>query len=193
MRKRRKLYFISVFFIVFLILHIFCNVKIDNVFVSKSKCPSCYGNDLCNDLQEAEVFKNWNILSVLNTKNVYLGKFKDKKCVMKKLAHNNELDNFDSLLCSSYKLSGKCDVSDVMKKMVIEENGSITNILTKYSKLFSNTGVLQCNDKNLIKYLFRKYSTNYNNTNNNFLENVAHFMTLLAVNPEPIFSVVSLI
>ena len=79
------------------------------------KCPACYGEHLCPDfLKKDIVLTDWTqykILSrVANAKNVFRGVWGDekKKVVLKKLAHDHELDELDEKLCSEENSVAQC-------------------------------------------------------------------------------------
>ena len=65
------------------------------------KCPACFGEDLCPEFFHGTIqlkdFALWQ--SLFNEKNIYFGQYKGKDVVLKKLAHDKELLNFDTKIC----------------------------------------------------------------------------------------------
>lgn len=59
-------------------------------------CPFCYGENLCDDIQENKITLKYQTFTdffynVFSVKNVYFGQYGTKQVVLKKLAHNDEL------------------------------------------------------------------------------------------------------
>ena len=193
-----------IFFIIAIILY-YQNaiIRVNENFFLDSKCPACYGRNLCekflykktsNDVvtqqEELKIFSRWNILNVLNVKNVFYGKFANNIYVLKKLAHNSELAQFDNNVCLLVKnisMRLSCEPSMALTTLILQKNKTIERIVQDYNILFEKSHVVQCKDFQLINYLWKRFQAFYNHKNS--LEN---FITLLAINPEPLFLIVSI-
>lgn len=105
----------------FLMLSVFVyrHLKINLVdLCDLSKCPYCYGTDLCVYFKNGDVTLVTDsldslIFNYVNTKNVYLAKFHNKSVIIKKLAHDKEISEFDDLLCTERGLGSDCSVSEI--------------------------------------------------------------------------------
>ncbi|XP_075985644.1 divergent protein kinase domain 2A-like [Anticarsia gemmatalis] len=75
-----------------------------------NRCPACYGISICPELYSSQIILDWQTLpSMFNAKNIFSGVTKsDRRVVLKKLAHNWELNEFDSKLCKEFNLKRNC-------------------------------------------------------------------------------------
>ena len=71
--------------------------------VDLQKCPACFGEKLCPEfLKGSIVLTNWTryrLTKLFNVKNVYYGQYFGRPVVLKKLAHDDELEVFDREVC----------------------------------------------------------------------------------------------
>lgn len=83
-----------------------------------SKCPFCYGTDLCESFETNEIILRYDsivdfIYNLLNVKNVYKAKYNNVSVILKKLAHDSELAELDRVICASNEGKESCEVSKI--------------------------------------------------------------------------------
>jgi len=66
-----------------------------------SKCPGCYGQNLCPQILKGSIsLTNWSLSKYLfNAKNTFFAQYNGKRVILKKLAHDHELVEFDQQMC----------------------------------------------------------------------------------------------
>jgi hypothetical protein len=177
------LYIISIAIALFLKLE---EIEIsDDSFNQESKCPLCYGKSLCKKLKkfkpfqlESKTFADDTYLfnKFVNIKNVYFAKYNFvQKVVIKKLAHNEELKQFD-------EFERKCSKADSLN--------CISKILrSKYKfvtpKTFNNHNIEfgSCFSDRLIDWMYKTYQE-YESDDRKIVD--MSLLTTLKINPEPI-------
>ena len=88
--------------------------------VMESKCPACYGHEICKEIHRGDIEINIPDELVhsdmVSRKGVYFGKWGDKDIVVKTLdnrgTHNFKL--FDSFICNNQSLPVGCNVSSAI-------------------------------------------------------------------------------
>ncbi|XP_076046562.1 divergent protein kinase domain 2A isoform X2 [Oratosquilla oratoria] len=188
--------------------------ELDKEFLELDTCPACYGQTLCHDFPllgkhrnkasfiELDFYSGLKPTKLVNVKNVYYAKWGHNFIVLKKLAHDSELKEFDQTLCDAARTLN-CNVSEALVKLMNEsrmsmgrivkdeaiytEKGTginsrtVVEVIRKFPKLFQKSEVLQCGQNSSIEYLFSKFSMLHKGQ-----DVIPSFLTLLAVNPEPI-------
>lgn len=95
-----------------------------------SKCPLCYGTKLCSDIEHEKIKLEYNSFSdffynVFSVKNVYFGSYNNnQKVVLKKLGHQNELDQIQTTL------SKFTDETLILEKMLTDNKLKICTAKT---------------------------------------------------------------
>lgn len=161
-------------------------------FLETHKCPICYGDDWCSILMahanEWHIDYEWNVLattrmwqSLINIKNVFVlahNLDSNRKMVLKKLAHNDELSQFD--LNEQTCHNSKCLTNLLLnrniilnKKLTYKELKSINNDL--------NIELLSCFSDRLVDIL---YGTSPKIES--FMDFNLNMLTKLKINPEPL-------
>ena len=66
----------------------------------RNKCPFCFGTSACYLFDNLKISINYNPIfdTLLNKKNIYYGLLDQKTVVVKKLASNVEINNFDEIV-----------------------------------------------------------------------------------------------
>lgn len=148
------------------------------------RCPACYGVSVCPELYSNQITvedNGWT--NLFNAKNVYYGYTKsNRRVVLKKLAHDWELEELDSGLCKRWNLPANCKPMDLV-------NGS--NIDGKIVKLVEHGKVTQ--DTTMQKLILCPYAYSIydfvqpalNAKANNRFDRM-YIWTMLNINPEPI-------
>lgn len=76
------------------------------------KCPYCYGNTMCPSFEDKEIhIKFLSLINVINYKNIYYGEYNNVNVIVKKLASNEELVQFNKLVCYENYLADDCDLN----------------------------------------------------------------------------------
>ncbi|EFA09089.2 Deleted in autism protein 1 homolog-like Protein [Tribolium castaneum] len=72
--------------------------RVSNLF-DPSKCPFCYGSDLCKDIARIRLqYKTFSDLfyNLFSVKNIFFAEYDGKRVVLKKLGHDSELEQIKS-------------------------------------------------------------------------------------------------
>ncbi|CAL4159859.1 unnamed protein product, partial [Meganyctiphanes norvegica] len=191
MRRKKKIFLCVILPLTFL-MHLFWYQIIDETFVELKTCPACYGRDLCSNLIinedgkhsiQLSGFSSLRLSKMINIKNVFYAFDGNEYLVLKKLAHDAELTDFDNNLCTSVGEAEGCDVALALKRIVKDNNEDIFKIIKKNPKLFENSDALRCNHNNTVNHLYKKFKRL-----NSGMYELHNFLTLLAVNIEPLIS-----
>lgn len=194
MRNRRRTLLVGG--IVLLLTVYFCgwNQPLDEKFVELTSCPACYGQSICSFMlhhQNSAVSKielsgvtSLKIMKFLNDKNVYFGCSNENTVVLKKLAHDSELRAFDKKICDINKIID-CNVSEAIDYLVKENSYDVARAVDRHPSLFTSDG-LMCNHSRVLQHLYRKYTKIDSGPYQR-----QHFLTMLAVNFEPLLMNVS--
>ena len=114
-----------VFLIIFLAIYIYGttfwawhdNRLTKEDFLGTDKCPVCYGRSLCFQLFDNQLelkgLSKMRAFDVINVRNVHLAyhKEKDLNIVLKRLAHDTELNDIDAKICADSFRNPGCDVA----------------------------------------------------------------------------------
>lgn len=115
------------------LLFILFNKNIVLKLCNKDSCPLCFGDNLCDDIENNKITLKYNTLSnfiynVFSVKNVYFGQYSKNSVVLKKLAQNNELVNVD-ICTANYDLETFLINSDQLKQFKICDRKSVKTLL----------------------------------------------------------------
>lgn len=198
MGKRRIIFFSVI--IIFMILsfkaifHYHVNPA-DDSFTNVKFCPACFGNTLCPQFFHGDISllgaSRLKSFQFINRKNVFTGKLRKERVILKKLAHDWEITEADKHLCSITKLGKSCDVSDAVKHLVksyitSENRSSLMDVLKRFK---STTDSSRCPTERLLSYMFNKVNTDqrdYTMTKNLHMYKLGEMMYSLLVNPEAV-------
>ena len=156
-------------------------------------CPACYGEDFCDFIikehHEIQSQSSWKLFRwILNVKNVYFISVKNENHVMKKLAHDRELAQFDETLCKRSDKSNTCDISRSWKKVLDRHDDNISLVIQENSDLFTESEVIKCGHSAVLQHLVSKHVL-YDKSS----DAISHFLTVLSINPEPLILKVCLL
>ncbi|KAG0714535.1 Deleted in autism protein 1 [Chionoecetes opilio] len=165
------------------------NQPLDEKFMELSSCPACYGQNLCPRMlhhQDSAVARieltgvfSLKVMKFLNYKNVYFGCSEKDTVVLKKLAHDSELLEFDKKICGIHRMN-YCNVSEAIDYMVKKNDHDVARIIEQHPALFTSDGIM-CNHSRILQYLYQKYAKVDTGA-----YQLHHFLTLLAINFEPL-------
>ncbi|XP_016914311.2 divergent protein kinase domain 2A [Apis cerana] len=85
-----------------------------NRLMELHKCPLCFGTSACNYIHEIDITFHdfYSVFSYFfGVKNVFFGSFNKNRVVLKKLAKNFELDEFDRIVCENKNISHICTIN----------------------------------------------------------------------------------
>ena len=157
----------------------------DMRYLETDKCPACYGRSLCQRLEYGMgKFTGYSRLqfinSLANIKNVNFGKYAGEKVVYKKLAHDNELQEFDEKICAKANKGSNCNVVDALHAVV--KSGS-RNIGADELKGLSD--LTRCPSQRLVDKIVHMYKEKADAIDMSFPEKLS-LITTLSINQEPI-------
>lgn len=150
------------------------------------RCPACYGVSICPELYSSQIMLNpshWT--KFFNVKNIYYGYTKsNRKLLLKKLAHDWELKEFDASLCKTWNLDHNCKPTDLLQVTGIDKK---ILSLVEYNLTWPSTrphkGLVLC------PYAYGIYDLIQpliNNRGGNYKSEMLNIWTMLSLNPEPI-------
>ncbi|XP_017758251.1 PREDICTED: deleted in autism protein 1 homolog [Eufriesea mexicana] len=154
------------------------------------KCPVCFGVSACNYIHEVDIILHdfYTLFAYFyGVKNVFFGSFNKSSVVLKKLAQNFELDEFDKMLCKDTNFSHICtiNVKEVEEKTIkinfhklIEEEVSSDFMNNNFNRLKLCPTIQHLND------LLKDVYYNMKDVNRKILDINIWVLTLL--NPEPL-------
>lgn len=166
---------------------IFLSVKIKSINIETllelEKCPACYGNSACGFVKDIELeYRDpGTLLSYFTgTRNVFRGSLADKRFVIKKLADDAELRDFDRRICQTDSSEPCVNIN--------ASNEDLYGFIKKTVSLDFGEDDLSrlriCPSTNrLMTLLNRAYSDKGNFDGNELLFNA---WTIVSINPEPI-------
>lgn len=146
------------------------------------KCPYCYGVDLCEEFKQNKITLKVDSLKTffynyVSVKNVYLAKFHQESVVLKKLGHNDELNNLDKQVCSETSDSDFSENSNY----VINYTDKIVTFLNRAADI---SDFKICSEEASAIFLQNVlYLGSKANTMDTYIKNI---WTILQVNVEPL-------
>ena len=169
-------------------------------FLSKKNCPFCYGISICHELElnninsrlydfvfdnENDLLNTYHLKKLFNIKNVYFIKdnFSNKKFLLKKLAHDSELEDFDIKEVNC--LENYACLNDFIqsnKAHLINQRINSTFLKINYKVL--NIESVKCFTDRILNLIY-KNKFNSKDSENYFDKNVM-LLTTLKINPEPL-------
>lgn len=148
------------------------------------RCPACYGISVCPELYSGQISLDWDTWAGLfNAKNIFYGITKsNRRVVLKKLAHNWELKEFDSKICQTFNLTNNCKPKHLMNVTNIDElllkmvQYNFTSLSTEPRK-----GLVIC------PYAFSLYDLIHPVLHSKDIQtDMINIWMMLSINPEPI-------
>lgn len=164
-------------------------------FLEVYKCPACYGQKFCFSLFDDQFdltgMSKYQMLDVLNVKNVHFAYHKREKhqVVLKKLAHNFEIQKIDDNICKDSVVDPGCDVA---KRFVVTKTAQdiIRNgLLPVHFK--DTTFMFYCVTHKLIDRVFEKYQETVHWSGELSMDDKLQILFTARVNPEPLMLQVS--
>lgn len=191
MIKKKK--FLSLMSGTFMLMTVYLcgwDISLDEAFVELPSCPSCYGQGLCPLIlphQNASVQRieltgtsGWKLMKFVNYKNVYYGHSGENPVVLKKLAHDTELREFDKKVCNM-KRALNCNVSEILGDLLWRNNYDVALVIRQHPSVFGKSDSIMCNHSRILQHLYRKYTKIDKGPHQQ-----QHFLTTLAINSEPL-------
>ncbi|KAK1138141.1 hypothetical protein K0M31_002624 [Melipona bicolor] len=153
------------------------------------KCPVCFGTSACNYIHEVDIALR-DIYSVFayffGIKNVFFGVFNGSRVVLKKLAQNSELDEFDRMTCEDEAFSDVCTKSiwrtdykiNVNFRELVEKEISTSPVRNNFN------GLKLCPTIRHLNTLLNNVYYNERDTDRKILD--VYIWVLTVLNPEPL-------
>lgn len=165
----------------------------DERFLQTNSCPLCYGRDLCHELQQHAIrfdesyLYTYIIQDFFNIKNVYFGIDSDSghKLVIKKLAHDSELSEFDQAE-KDCKL-GRKNHEPCITNVILANRSMLSEKLDAYhfKQVADYLGVesTRCISQRLVDMFYEYNKRDYLSIS----EQNMYILSTLKINIEPIF------
>ena len=154
------------------------------LMTEKEKCPACFGLDLCPEVYNGEVqFVIHDFYSIFNyffsVKNVFYGNYKNKRVILKKLAHESELKHFDEFVCSNKTYFELCPGKSKMINDKVDYCQMISSMLSALDTEDPEKKLRLCPTISKIQQLFKNIQMTHS-------DHCKHLWTMIQLNPEPI-------
>ncbi|KAL7307710.1 hypothetical protein TKK_0000386 [Trichogramma kaykai] len=157
----------------------------------KERCPLCFGTSACPAIENNEVVLEYpDFYSIFNNlfgvKNVYYGNFRNRKVVIKKLAHQSEWIDFNKQVCADPTLSQFCSTnSKESSKVPIDFNKMVMKELSNPDLTDLHQKMRLCPTVSNVDKLLRNVETSHLRSKENQMhEHFAHVWSALMINPE---------
>ena len=169
----------------------------DDSFSGLSKCPACYGDDLCSYISAGDIqltgADSWRLLKHLNVKNVFKGfwKSRNQSVVIKKLGYDSEMEDIDSSLLQNVRHeTGNYDPASAVKillnKTTLHDGPQQYLKLEEINKLVHSFGFspdfLKCADQDLLNWVVESCLEHKSKPS------LGNILTMLLVNQEPLMA-----
>ena len=163
----------------------------DDSFSEVSKCPACYGDNLCSLIKEADIqlsgLDSWTISRHFNTKNVFRGFWSSRNMsvIIKKLGYDSELEQLDKKICKIVNIDSEhCDPQEAIKQIRqrITDDDELFKLKDLRNNIHVNQDWLQCGDQDLVNFVTR---ASLNHKSKPSLENI---LTMMMINQEPLIA-----
>jgi hypothetical protein len=163
-----------------------------------SKCPACFGVRLCPAIMSGKVELNdWNkfrLSKLVNARNVFYATWDDRgvkqQIVLKKLAHDHELDSLDKAICDRHGKEDSCKVSDAVVPLiekyarVPDDHDENMPFVLNGEKIGKGTDVLLCPSHRKMDFLTTAAKQFARGQHENMI--LANVLTTILLNPEPV-------
>lgn len=155
------------------------------------RCPACFGLSLCDAVLDNKISLSHRnvyvtLTNLFGSKNVFLGSYMGEKVVLKKLAHNSELDAFDKMLCTDRGLVELCPTAN-REKTIPSSINFYTRIAKEITADFINENTSSLRlcpiTDHLDDLLYNVYA---NNGKERKQISHAYLWTMIKINPEPL-------
>lgn len=159
-------------------------------FLEVKTCPACYGQSYCftlfDDQFDLTGFSKYEMLDVINVKNVHYAYHKTQghQIVLKKLAHNDEIQKVDDWICKDSVVDPGCSVE---KRFVVSKTAQdvIQNgLLPQHLK--DTTFMFLCVTHKLIDRVFERYQEKSHWSGTLSMDDKLQILYTAKVNPEPL-------
>ena len=151
-----------------------------------SKCPACYGDTLCKVIESTPSLVSYDNdwLYYFDVRNVFHGTFNSNRVVFKKLAQDWEFKEFDDKLkqiCHRLKLGPQCNTSLALTAILTYYQGNVSSLVKHEPDLLQNSDPISCSQSSsALNFLLKEFEKGFPSGKKE------HFITMLAVNPEPL-------
>lgn len=174
-----------------LIVSLTRNHLVDDAFLQTDKCPACYGHSLCWAFKDNQIkLKGWSqvrLLDFVNIKNVHFAEHSEhgQTMVLKKLAHDKELDEIDEKLCQDALRPVGCDIARVLMRTNTGDEIRRLGLLPKHLK--GTASMFSCPTYNLIDKVMESYKEKLKPDNPEVMtrDKLQLYVTAIT-NPEPL-------
>ncbi|CAG7731074.1 unnamed protein product [Allacma fusca] len=162
----------------------------------RGKCPACFGVKLCPQMIQGKIELNdwtkYSVSKLVNSKNVFYATWHnrgvERKLILKKLAHDNELARLDKELCNRHGKQDQCDSKDAVRLLIDKYSYTHKNRpddpILHGEKIGKVTDALLCPSHHKMDYIIERVTKLSKGPHRNTI--LMHILTMLLVNPEPL-------
>lgn len=161
--SRIKTIAFSLFVFAIYFIHVLFNYHIDpasDQFTNVNLCPACFGDDLCPQFYHGEIkLTGVSRLKYLkSSKNVFTGRLLREHIILKKLAHDSEIEHIDKYICQMAKFHKVCEVNEAISALVrsYANISNHTQLISLMRSSVSSTDISHCPSDRLLSYILNK-------------------------------------
>lgn len=169
----------------------------DDRISEASKCPACYGTNLCHFIDTGDIHvtgpHSWRLSQLINVKNVFHGFWtsRNTSVVIKKLGYDSELELLDRRLCKAASEEAGCHPGEAITRLAHQVGKDCSNQSCKTFGLAElqnllgdgeSPDMLRCADQNLVNFITEE---SLQHPSEPSLENI---LTMLMINQEPVIA-----
>lgn len=191
-RRKWRLYVLIFLLIIPLVLKFFISfftLPTLEELTELDKCPTCFGVTMCPAFMGGHISLNGfdnisKFVNLIGSKNVMFGLYGDKKVVLKKLGHNQELQQLDDKVCGELDFNSGCQVNEAVWRIDDLRSATARHLKPPAGHPEHPMSLRLCPstqnlDRLLTKVVHRNRATDIRILN-------ANIWTLVLLNPEPL-------
>lgn len=159
-------------------------------FLEVKKCPACYGQSYCfklfDDQFDLSGMSKYQMFDVINLKNVHYAQHKEEgiNVVLKKLAHNDEIQTVDNKICKDAFREPGCDLA---RRFIVSKTGkdiAVNGLLPQHLK--DTSFMFFCVTHKLLDRVLDRYQEKGRRDGEISVDDKLQILYTAKVNPEPL-------
>ena len=159
-------------------------------FLGTDKCPSCYGRSLCFELFDNQLdlkgISKMRAFDFVNLRNVHFAYHKERELnvVLKRLAHDSEIEEIDDTICADSFRKPGCDLARTSVLTKTSQDIVKNGLLPKYFK--DTSFMFTCPSHKFLSRVVEKYQEKTTHPVEMEQDDKLQLLYTAKVNPEPL-------
>lgn len=163
MGRKKTIVFSFLIVVTICFLHVIFNFHLDpssDQFTNVDLCPACFGDNLCPQFYHGDIVLTGisRLKYLKSSKNVFTGKLLREHIILKKLAHDSEIEYIDKYICQMAKLHTLCDINKAISVLIRNciNISSHVQLIKLMNSSVSSTDISHCPSDRLLSYILNK-------------------------------------